>query len=97
MINLNLPYSDEDGYTPASCRSGGATFRFHAGQPLPSLFWDARWRNHRMAEFYLHEVAALSVLPKLDPRPRDRLLRLAAAADFELDAAARRLRLDPRT
>ncbi len=75
------------GITPGSHRGGGATFMFQELEDLNKTHWRGRWRQLRTLEVYVQEVAAVSVLPDLEPFARERIRRFGDAAPAILQAA----------
>lgn len=75
---LGLPASGANGLTPASLRSGGASWLFHSTQDLSMVRWRGRWAAARTLDIYVQEVAALSVLPALPPPAQARIQFFAA-------------------
>ena len=72
---------DGFGITPASHRGGGATLSFERTGDLELTRWRGRWSStSRTLEIYIQEVAAASVLPSLDARHRELVLRFARSA-----------------
>ena len=68
---LGIPKSAR--LTPASLRAGGAIAAFRAGAKIDELLWQMRLRSTSTLEFYLQEMAAVSVLPNLQPSVRRRI------------------------
>ena len=56
------------GLTPASLRAGGAVAAFRKGTAVNDLLWRMRLQSVATLEFYLQEMAAVSILP--DPKVR---------------------------
>ncbi|CAE7429857.1 CALS7 [Symbiodinium sp. CCMP2592] len=67
--------------TPASLRAGGAIAAFQHGCSVQDLLWRMRLRSLATLEFYLQEMSAFSILPKLNERTRKRILAAAAIYD----------------
>ena len=62
---LNVPL--EVRLTPASLRGGGAVESYRKGETIQNLQWRMRIKNPSTLEAYLQEVAAVSLLPDLEP------------------------------
>ena len=78
---FGIPTMDGFGITPASHRGGGATLSFERTGDLELTRWRGRWSStSRTLEIYIQEVAAASVLPSLDARHRELVLRFARSA-----------------
>ncbi|OLP80262.1 hypothetical protein AK812_SmicGene39345 [Symbiodinium microadriaticum] len=67
--------------TPSSLRAGGAIAAFQHGCSVSDLLWRMRLRSLATLEFYLQEMSAFSILPKLDSRTRRRILAASALYD----------------
>ena len=50
------------GVTLAGLRAGGATSYYMARVPLTEIQWRGRWSSLRTLEFYIQEIAALTLL-----------------------------------
>ena len=55
---LRLLKLDKLGYTVASCRSGGATFRFMQGESVERLQFQGRWASTSSLKSYIQESMA---------------------------------------
>ena len=66
------------GLTPASLRAGGAIAAFRKGTAVNDLLWRMRLQSLATLEYYLQEMAAVSILPELDPRVQKVVLSGAA-------------------
>ena len=55
------------GYTVASCRSGGATFRFMAGESVDRLQFQGRWASSSSLKCYIQESMAWLCWSSLSP------------------------------
>ena len=58
------------GLTPASLRAGGAVAAFRKGVAVNDLLWRMRLQSLATLEYYLQEMAAVSILPELEPKVR---------------------------
>lgn len=78
-VLLHLGIGREHRLTPGSLRGGGAVAAHKRGTSVPDLLWKLRLQHQRTLAYYLQEVTAVSILPALDSKVRDRiqLLRLA--------------------
>ncbi len=79
MHGLGLPTRQGEGYTPASLRSGGATFWYQLTESPDYVRFKGRWSNARMLEVYIQEVAA-STLLNAQPSVTQEQVRLFASA-----------------
>ncbi len=77
---LNLPTGDGHGLTPASLRSGGATFWYRHTDATEWVRFRGRWASACMLEIYIQEVASLTILSKIGFNARRRIHYLALAA-----------------
>ena len=66
------------GLTPASLRAGGAVAAFRKGTAVSDLLWRMRLQSLATLEYYLQEMAAVSILPELNSRVR-KVVRSGAA------------------
>ena len=74
--------------TPGGLRGGGAVAAYRRGDQVSEIQWRSMRLQHvGTLAFYLQEVAALSVIPRLHPRARDKIS--AAAALFPFVIASR--------
>ena len=55
------------GYTVASCRSGGATFRFMSGESVERLQFQGRWASSSSLKCYMQESMAWLCWASLSP------------------------------
>ena len=75
---------DGIGVTPASLRSGGASWLYLCGMPLEEIRWRGRWSTVRTLEVYIQELAASSLLAALPLSARARVQRFADGASLVL-------------
>jgi hypothetical protein len=88
---LQLKAGRQDGFTPASLRTGRVTALYERGVSLEELSWNLRHRDRQTLCHYLQDaVASATVHP---PETLERLASLRAA----LPAIMARLRQDPGT
>ena len=73
--------------TPGGLRGGGAVAAYRRGDQVSEIQWRMRLQHVGTLAFYLQEVAALSVIPRLHPRAREKVS--AAAALFPFVIASR--------
>ncbi len=92
LDELHVPSGEAHGLTPASLRSGGATFWYKLTDSPEWVRFRGRWATSRMLEIYIQEVASLTVLADLPLTVRSRLIELADQAPYLLSAATQRLR-----
>ena len=70
----------QGGPTPGSLRGSGATDLYLQRMAIPDIAWQGRWLRVQTLEFYLQEVAARTLLPRLPADARDRIMLLSDAA-----------------
>eukprot|EP00438_Fugacium_kawagutii_P012357 Skav200003 [mRNA] locus=scaffold4475:38161:42612:+ [translate_table: standard] len=80
----HLAIGKQHKLTPGSLRGGGAVACHRRGVPIADLLWRMRLQRQKTLSYYLQEVAAVSILPSLDAKTRDRISRLQAALPFFL-------------
>jgi len=74
MNRLGVPHSlPTRGCTPASLRGSGATHMYLSFDDLGKVQWRGRWAQMKTLEFYIQEVAAQTLVGKLDPVSRERV------------------------
>ena len=77
MARLGVPHSlPTRGCTPASLRGSGATHMYLSFDDLGKVQWRGRWAQLKTLEFYIQEVAAQTIVGKLDPLSRARVKTL---------------------
>ena len=80
LAELGLPAGGPTGLGLSSLRPGGATWLYRQTDNSELVRFRGRWASLRMLEIYIQEVGALSVIPRLPPPTRQRLVDLAAYA-----------------
>ena len=73
--------------TPGGLRGGGAVAAYRRGDQVSEIQWRMRLQHVGTLAFYLQEVAALSVIPRLHLRAREKVS--AAATLFPFVIASR--------
>ena len=74
------------GATPAVLRGSGATYMFLSTEDLPRVQWRGRWAQLKTVEHYIQEVAAQTLVAKLDPLAKHRIGVLDSASSALLHA-----------
>eukprot|EP00438_Fugacium_kawagutii_P028398 Skav205711 [mRNA] locus=scaffold608:39645:43142:- [translate_table: standard] len=64
--------------TPASVRGGGAILAYRRGEPISDILWRMRLSSQQTLSAYLQELAADSVVSRMPPRVRARILHVAS-------------------
>ena len=85
VAHFGIDTTDGVGITPASHRTGGATFYFIAGVPLDVIRWHGRWQAARSLEIYIQEASASTFLHDLTAHQLDSLNAFSSAAPILLD------------
>ena len=81
LQHLGVPHLTRDGGpTPGSLRGSGATDLYMQRMELTKIQWLGRWRRLQTLEYYLQEVAAKSLLPRLSPQSRQLVSLFSDAA-----------------
>ena len=76
-LHFSVSNVDGTGLTPASLRSGGATFWYRRTDSTEFVRYWGRWANSRMLRIYIQEAAACSFLAD-QPAPVQDRIRAAA-------------------
>ena len=84
MNGLKLPTQQGSGLTPASLRSGGATFWYQLTDSPDFVRFRGRWANLRMLEVYIQEVGAATFLNDQPLSTRKQVASFASSAAFLL-------------
>ena len=74
------------GPTPGSLRGSGATDLYLNYVSISEIQWTGRWIRLQTLEFYLQEVAARTLLPRLPRTARDKIQALSEAAASVLNS-----------
>eukprot|EP00435_Cladocopium_sp_Y103_P010900 s2474_g2.t2 len=90
LCRLGIPHRQQDrGATPAVLRGSGATHMYLVTEDLPRIQWRGRWSQLKTVEHYVQEVAAQTLLTRLDERAKHRLKLLdESSASGPPDAGA---------
>ena len=70
--------------TPGGLRGGGAVAAYRRGDQVSEIQWRMRLQHLGTLAFYLQEVSALSVIPKLNKATRERIAAAATLFPFLL-------------
>ena len=70
--------------TPGGLRGGGAVAAYRSKRPIADIQWTMRLQNQATLAYYLQEVSAESVLPKLSKRARENVLTSSSLLPFLL-------------
>ena len=70
--------------TPGSLRGGGAVAAYREGRAISDIQWSMRLQNQSTLAFYLQEVSAESVLPRLSSEARFSVQSAVAVLSFLL-------------
>ena len=73
LAALNIPADLR--LTPGGLRGGGAVAAYRRGDQVSEIQWRMRLQHLGTLAFYLQEVSALSVIPKLHPHTRQKVLQ----------------------
>lgn len=66
--HLGVPSSQRTrGATPATLRGSGATHMYLSCEDLPRVQWRGRWSQLKTVEHYVQEVAAQTLVARLNP------------------------------
>ena len=82
---FRIPSTDGIGITPASHRTGAATFYFLAGVPLDYIRWHGRWQSGRTLEIYIQEASASTFFDRLIEFEKEKMLTLSTCTGPLLD------------
>lgn len=75
----HLKVGQEHKLTPGSLRGGGAIHLHKTGTNIQELLWRMRLQHHKTLGYYLQEVTAVSILPKLSEQSRQDIVMLRDA------------------
>eukprot|EP00439_Symbiodinium_sp_Y106_P081367 s1179_g20.t1 len=70
--------------TPGGLRGGGAVAAYRRGDQVSEIQWRMRLQHLGTLAFYLQEVSAFSVIPKLNKATRERIAAAATLFPFLL-------------
>jgi integrase len=76
---LGISAAETDGYTPASCRAGGATWLYSAGMPPGEVQWLLRHDQEKTGRHYIQAAVAAQAAAALPPDALLRVTRLVRA------------------
>ena len=82
--------------TPGGLRGGGAVAAYRRGDQVSEIQWRMRLQHVGTLAFYLQEVAALSVIPRLHPRARGKVFRSSCIISFRYCFSSGARRATPR-
>ena len=78
---LCIPVGRAIGYTPASCRAGGATWLYISGVPLPQIRWQLRHATESSGRHYIQAAGAALASARLSEQARFLVERFASGFD----------------